>query len=212
MNPFNSGLLTREFDIRERKIRVFLPDPDRVRVWYDEVVHEDPSIEFPFWSVVWPSAVGLCHFISSRPELIRGRRVLELAAGLGLPSLYSVGFAESVCCSDNQTSAMELAMKSVISNGIVNMECRVLDWNQLPADIEADVLLLSDVNYDPAKIPQLYIVCERFLQNGSTIILSTPVRIVANNFISLMEAWCRERVVMDMEDGKTVHVFVFRKR
>eukprot|EP00566_Odontella_aurita_P020933 CAMPEP_0113596846 /NCGR_PEP_ID=MMETSP0015_2-20120614/40606_1 /TAXON_ID=2838 /ORGANISM="Odontella" /LENGTH=356 /DNA_ID=CAMNT_0000504493 /DNA_START=49 /DNA_END=1119 /DNA_ORIENTATION=- /assembly_acc=CAM_ASM_000160 len=38
-------------------------------------------------SSVWPSSVALCLHLAAHPEAVRGRRVLELGAGCGLPSL-----------------------------------------------------------------------------------------------------------------------------
>ena len=73
-----------------------------------------------------------------------------LAAGLGLPSLLAARYAYEVHASDHIPEAVELMKRSADLNGILNMKCSLLDWNCLPENIRTDILLLSDINYDPS--------------------------------------------------------------
>jgi predicted nicotinamide N-methyase len=75
-------------------------------------------------------------------------------------------------------------------NRFNNMESRRLNWHQLPEDLQPDVLLLSDINYDPAEFDILYQVLSRFLQKRTLIMLSTPQRLLAKPFISRLMPWC----------------------
>src|SRR5215213_4433437 len=43
----------------------------------------------PYGVVLWPAAIALGHEIACRAEAFRGRRVLELGAGTGLPGLVA---------------------------------------------------------------------------------------------------------------------------
>jgi len=45
------------------------------------------------------------------------------------------------------------------------------------------VLILSDVNYDPTQFDALISLIEKFILQGSTVILSTPQRIMASSFV-----------------------------
>jgi predicted nicotinamide N-methyase len=210
MFSMNFAVRLRGYKFSGRNISLFVPDPDEVRASYEQALSADPSTAFPYWSAIWPSAIGICEFLSTRIELIKGKDVLELAAGLGLPSVFCAEWARSVHCSDHQPAAVELISRSVVHNAITNVTCSLLDWNCLPADLSAEVLLMSDVNYSAASMPQLKLVCERFLRQGTLIILSTPVRIVANGFMSEMEQWCREKQLIVTGQGKQIHVFVMQ--
>src|SRR5688572_33367426 len=42
-----------------------------------------------FRSQVWPSAIALSEFIVSNQQLVHNKNILELGAGLGLPSLVA---------------------------------------------------------------------------------------------------------------------------
>ncbi len=77
-------LLLQNIELPGLHIEIFVPDPDFIRTAWKE-----SALDFPYWSRIWPAAYSLSSFLLERPELIKGKNVLELAAGLGLPSLVA---------------------------------------------------------------------------------------------------------------------------
>ena len=151
---------------------------------------ENKQASFPYWAQVWPAAIALAQFVVNHPKYTKNKTVLELAAGLGLPSLAAAPLAKNVACTDYITTAVEVAQQSANYNGFDNVQCYTLDWNALPHDLETEVLLLSDVNYEPQQFEVLYNVMQRFLQKGTTILLSTPQRLMAKPFILQLLPFC----------------------
>ncbi len=149
----------------------------------------------------------MCEMLAEAPWIIRGVRVLELAAGLGLPSLFVSGMAASVCCSDRSSEAMALVKASANRNGMVEFETMVNDWNDLPAYLLYDVVLLSDVNYDPEDLPALRTLFGQLLAAGIRVVLSTPERIVATDLLNHLMPFVRLRRQFEPEPGRIVHVF-----
>ena len=174
-------------------IELIVPDPESVRKWYEQEKRRDLEAPFPFWAKVWPSALAMADYLQQHPDIITGKKVLELAAGHGLPSIVAAHYAEKVCCSDYLENAVVAARQNVLHNRLSNVDCRVYDWNDLPDDLSADILLMSDVNYEPEDFDQLIAVCEKFLLRGTTIILTTPGRIMAKEFVSRLDTWCVEK-------------------
>lgn len=150
----------------------------------------------PYWAATWPSAIALSIYLQHHPEIISQKRVLELAAGLGLPSLVAAAFAHSVYCTDMSAEAMDIAARSALLNGLTNMQCACINWNNIPQDLEADVLLLSDVNYDPEVFPALLQAMQSFLQRGTVIVLATPQRLMAKPFIEQLLPYCRSHEII----------------
>ena len=78
-----------------------------------------------------------------------------------------------------------------------------------------EVILLSDVNYDPAQFDVLIHLIEKFMHQGSSIILSTPQRIMASPFVQKLEAFIIERHEA-MVDGnginKEISILVLTKQ
>jgi len=144
---------------------------------------------FPFWARCWPSARALAGFLEQQPEYIRGKRVLELAAGLGLPSLVAAGYALQVTASDQAPEAVDMIRLSVQRSGISNLTACVIDWNDPVQLTETDVLLLSDVNYAERDFDRLYAIMRECMDKRITVILATPQRLQAKPFMESLMQW-----------------------
>ena len=97
--------------------------------------------------------------------------------------MVSARFATNVTWSDYLPSALEWMKDSIQLLGIKNLQCRLLDLFSLPVDLDADVLLLSDINYDPSLFEHVVFLMNRFFNKNRTILLATPHRLTAVSFI-----------------------------
>lgn len=176
--------------IGDTTIKLFVPMADSVKQVYQAQREADSTIPFPYWARVWPAALALSTFLQKEPHYIIGKTVLELAAGVGLPSLLAARYASTVCCSDYLPETLDVVQRSIALNGAANISTRLLDWHRLPADLTPEVLLLSDINYDPREFDVLYGVFTRFLHSGTLMLLSTPQRLMAKPFIERLLPWC----------------------
>jgi len=89
-----------------------------------------------------------------------------------------------------------------------------LDWNNLPDGIHPEVVILSDVNYDPTQFDVLIPLIEKFIHQGSTIILSTPQRIMASPFVQNLESFIIERYETLVDENgipKEISILVLSK-
>lgn len=177
----------RNFQFGKFQFDAFIPDADVLQKWYQQRLKTNEHTPAPYWAQVWAAAYALCNFLANRNELISNKTVVELAAGLGLPSFLAAQTASAVLCSDVSADAVELMQKSIEQNKLNNCTATVLDWNQLPPDLTTDVLLLSDINYEPQVFESLYNILVSFLEKGMTIILSTPQRLMAKPFIEQLQ-------------------------
>lgn len=195
-------------------IKLFVPEEQSVKAAYQKEKEEHTLSPFPYWARLWPSALALGTFLQQQPHYVAGKDVLELAAGLGLPSLLAAHYAHSVCCSDYLPESLEVIDLSIKTNGAANITTRLLDWHHLPEGLRADVLLLSDINYNPAEFDILYKVLAGFLRNDTVILLSTPQRLLAKDFIEKLLPFCtlHEEIPVKNEGQITlVSVFVLEK-
>jgi methyltransferase-like protein 23 len=199
------------FEIGAIKMELYVPDAESVRQIYDLEKKMNPETSFPFWTKIWPSAIALAEYLQLHPDMLKGKNVLELAAGLGLPSLIAAKYADKVCCSDYLKEAVDVAGKNVLHNQLLNVDCRVYNWLHLPDELSADILLMSDVNYDPAEFDQLNSLCERFLLRGTTIILATPGRIMAKKFIHRIDYWVKEKTEFIINTDDPVYVYLLKQ-
>lgn len=198
----------------DASIKLYVPGYDYVKRKYEESKLSATGANFPYWAKIWPAAIGMCNFISAHPSLVKGKKVLELAAGLGLPSLLAAAYAAEVCCSDYLQDAIDVIDRSIAINEYNNIYTRLLNWHHLPENLRTNVLLLSDVNYDEDEFAVLYKVVERFINSDTTIILSTPQRLMAKSFIARLLPWIvfQEEMEINVPEKTFVSIFVLRKK
>lgn len=193
---------------------IYIPAYEAVKAVYASLIKSDPATPFPYWAKVWPSAIALLNILQKHPNWIKDKNVLELGAGIGLPSLMMADMAESIQISDYNLEAVELLRKNIEHLELENAEALQLDWNNLPDGIHPEVVILSDVNYDPTQFDVLIPLIEKFIHQGSTIILSTPQRIMASPFVQNLESFIIERYETLVDENgipKEISILVLSK-
>ena len=172
---------------------IYIPLYEGVQEVYKSLLKLNHTTPFPFWAKLWPSSIAMLDILKAHPHLIQNKHILEIGAGIGLPSLMMAGIAKSIQISDYDKEAVDLLQKNIEHLQIQNAEALQLDWNAIAENIQPDVVLLSDVNYDPAQFDTLITLIDKFLNQGSSIILSTPQRIMASPFVLKLELYIKER-------------------
>jgi len=204
-------LISQAYSFTTQQVQLFVPEPYALKAWYSNQKEKDEHTPFPYWAKVWPAAIAISEFIDANQNLVAGKSVVELAAGLGLPSLTSAAAAKTVICSDYLSQPLEIVQQSIQFNRCSNVICKMLNWNNLSTDLQTEVLILSDINYNPEDFTQLQKVIHRFLEQGTTIILSTPQRIAGKSFITSLLPFCKESVTISVPNNQAqtaVSVFV----
>ena len=181
--------------LRAGEVELFIPDAGAVQEAYRR-----SEIPFPYWSKIWPSAVAMAEYLLLHPELLQDKNVLELGAGLGLPSILAARYAASVTCTDHAPEAIEFVRLSAAHNSLHNFHAEVMDWNQMQERIQADLVLLSDINYEPNAFAVLMKMISFYIDEGKTILLSTPQRLMAKDFINAILPFCKNQ-----DDHKILH-------
>ncbi len=193
---------------------IYVPVYDAVKAIYTDLLALDHATPFPYWTKVWPSAIALHNVLQKHPSLIRDKSVLELGAGIGLPSLMMASEAKTIQVSDYDLEAVELLRKNIAHLQLQNVKALQIDWNEMPENINPEVIILSDVNYDPTQFETLKKLIEKFIHQGCTIILSTPQRIMASPFVlALSEFIIADYLEMVDENGvaKEISILVLSK-
>jgi predicted nicotinamide N-methyase len=191
-----ASFITLQFN--QYTVQPLVPQPIAVQQWHQQQLNRQvPTHVFPYWAKIWPAAKALTQFLADHPLLLKNKQVLELSAGIGLPSLLAAQIAQQVTCTDYVPEPLAYVTEAAKQH--TNFTTAVLNWNSLPKDLSTDVLLLSDVNYEPASFEPLLQVIHRFLQQGTTIIISTPQRLIAKPFIDALQPFCmrRQEIVAD---------------
>lgn len=176
-------------------LTLYVPDPEQVKPTYEKLLANDTSTAFPFWAKIWPAARAMASFLKSNPEWVLNKHVLELGAGIGLPSFFAASLASGILISDYAPEAIALAQKNIEYLGLMHVQAKQIDWNHFPDHISGDTILLSDINYAQEQFASLLALIREFLDQGATIILSTPQRITASPFVAALEPYIKRSVL-----------------
>jgi hypothetical protein len=188
-------------------LSIYIPDSESLKKHYENLRAIDNNTPFPFWGKIWPAAKTLSIFLSDNPEFIQSKTVLEIGAGIGLPSFLIANKVKEIMITDHSIDAIDLIQQNIDHLKLENATAFYLDWNNLNNNIKADTVLLSDINYNPTQMDQLIIMINHFLKANSTIIISTPERITASPFGKAIQPYIKESFLQDIEEpGKLMQI------
>jgi len=195
-------------------LKLYIPDPLFIKPTYERLCLNDSSTLFPFWAKLWPSAMALSLFLEQNLDLINNKRVLEIGAGIGLPSFSIAKHAADLTITDYAEDAVVLMQKNIEYVGFKNIKAVMADWNSFPLSIDAEVVLLSDTNYAPSEFESLIKLIQDFIHKGATIIIATPERITASPFIDQLKMYITQQDLIEIAynyEKASIGLFVLKQ-
>ena len=196
------------------ELSLYVPDPALIQSTYQKLVAANPNTIFPYWAKVWASADTLVQFLREEPAWIQNKIVLEIGAGIGIPSLSIAAQTDKIVISDYAPDAVALLQKNIEHLKLNNAQAVCIDWNHIPDEIIADTILLSDTNYEPAAHNNLVSIIDAFINKGSTVILATPNRLASNPFIERISKYItstKKYSIPENDTNKEIVVMVLKK-
>ena len=134
----------------------------------------------PYWSVLWRSGLALARELD--PEAVRGKRVLELGCGLGVPSIVAARAGAEVLATDADPEALALLERNAAANEAA-LETAAIKWSAAETLLERgpfDLVLASDVLYERTSVAPLLELLPRLAPEA---LLADPGRSPAEPFL-----------------------------
>ncbi|QDV39251.1 class I SAM-dependent methyltransferase [Tautonia plasticadhaerens] len=125
----------------------------------------------PYGLALWPSAIAPAHEIADRAAEFRGRGVLELGAGTGLPGIVAASLGARVVQTDRDELVIQLCRHNGERNGVRSVEYRLADWTAWGDDRRRAWIIGSDILYGEALHPHLHRIFASNLANGGGVAL-----------------------------------------
>jgi predicted nicotinamide N-methyase len=164
---------------------------------YDRLIDDaaaDPEQNLPYWAELWPSGVALAAKITRHPEIVRGKRVLELGCGLGVTAMAALRAGADLLVTDYAPEALALCSLNAFDQaGRMPGTLRVNWRDPSPALLDAagdgfPVVLAADVLYERRDVEPLLTLCERLVAPGGELWLAEPGRPPAARFLESIQA------------------------
>jgi predicted nicotinamide N-methyase len=139
----------------------------------------------PYFGVPWPAGTALAERAVKEAPRWAGKRILELACGLALPTLVlaKIGGAAELTASDLHPDVPEFFRRNLAHNKI-SARYRPLDWRTDTSS--ADVILGSDLVYDRRQPAALLSFLER--ATWQEVLLADPNRPYWDSFVAAAKA------------------------
>ena len=176
--PLRATLIEQHFELAGRRVAILRPPSA------DELIDEDSFDEdefLPYWAELWASGIALADVVPSLG--VDGKRVVELGAGLGLPSLAAALCGADVLATDWAQDAVALLRANAKRNSI-RLHAKRVRWDEPEALLRRvpwDVVLCADVLYEQRNATQLL---ELLPKLGGQIVLADPGRPFSNDFLA----------------------------
>ncbi|MEV0396709.1 class I SAM-dependent methyltransferase [Polymorphospora rubra] len=129
----------------------------------------------PFWAFAWAGGQALARYVLDRPEVVAGRRVLDLASGSGLVAVAAArSGAAHVRSVDVDPFAGAAATLNAAANG-VTVVAETADL--LGGDAgDAEVVLVGDAFYSQAMADRMFGFLRRAVKVGARVLVGDPDR------------------------------------
>jgi predicted nicotinamide N-methyase len=133
----------------------------------------------PYWGFAWAAGLALARHVIDHPDLVAGRRVLDLASGSGLIAIAAAkSGAAQVIANDVDPLAVVAISLNADANGVA---VEVSGADLLPPDsgfdpASLDVVLVGDVFYDHDLAGRAVAFLERCRAAGCLVLIGDPGR------------------------------------
>jgi predicted nicotinamide N-methyase len=129
----------------------------------------------PYWAFAWVGGQALARHLLDRPEIARGKRVLDFAAGSGAAALAaSMAGAAQVSASELDPLARAAIALNAAANGIA-LEIVAGDLTSAPPG-PWDLILAGDVCYERPMAERVTEWLRRAARQGIEVLLGDPGR------------------------------------
>lgn len=164
----------------------------------------------PFWAFAWAGGQALARHVLDHPDLVHGKRVLDLASGSGLVGIAAMkAGAASVLAADIDRFAIEAIGLNAALNGVVMQVCGDDLLNgTMPQPF--DVVLAGDIFYEQGTAAGALAFLESQQRAGALCLIGDPGRSYLPKQRLFRLADYSVPVTRDLEDAEIKRTAVWR--
>ncbi|WP_018899889.1 50S ribosomal protein L11 methyltransferase [Rhizobium sp. 2MFCol3.1] len=136
----------------------------------------NPDAPAPYWAYGWGGGAVLARHIAENPQIVCGRRVLDLGTGSGVVAIVAAkAGATSVVAADIDDNAIAAARLNAGANGV---EIDLVHGDLLEGPPPSvDIVLAGDLFYDEALAKRALAFLETCRAAGIDVLIGDPYRV-----------------------------------
>jgi predicted nicotinamide N-methyase len=128
----------------------------------------------PYWAFAWPGGQALARYVLDQPQTVRGRHVLDFAAGSGLVGIAaSQAQAAAVTAADiDGHAAAAIALNAAANRATID----IVTEDLIGRPSAWDVVLAGDVCYEQPMADRTIVWLRTLVAAGTEVLLGDPGR------------------------------------
>ncbi len=148
---------------------------DALSIWQSAEDRAGKQVPPPYWAFCWPGGQALTRYLLDTPEVVRGKKVLDFAAGSGLTA---IGAVRAGAASVQAAEIDPLAISAIRLNGATNNVQVGLLEDDIVGQTDAgwDVVVAGDVCYERPMAERVFSWFSLLVAQGVTVLLADPGR------------------------------------
>jgi predicted nicotinamide N-methyase len=163
----------------------------------------------PFWAFAWAGGQALARHVLDHPEIVQGKRVIDLASGSGLVGIAAMkAGAASVLAADIDAFSVEAIVLNAEING-VSLEATGRDLLEQPTQ-DCDVILVGDLFYEKGLAAKVFAWLEEAEARGIVTLIGDPGRSYLPREELKKLGEYKVQVTRDLEDAEVKLTSVWR--
>ncbi|MCR5857025.1 methyltransferase [Mesorhizobium sp. J428] len=156
------------------EIRLHLADEAHALWHLTEEQLQEKGLPPPFWAFAWAGGQGLSRYVLDNPHIVRGKSVLDFAAGSGLVGIAAAkAGARSVLCADIDPFCGPAVALNAVANAV---DVAFTGDDVVGTDDGWEVVLAGDVFYDRAFADLLIPWFTGLAERGAAVLVGDPGR------------------------------------
>ena len=201
-----SDPVLRRYDLRRlrlpiggKTLSIVVPDAGSWIRRGEWVPAAERGAEPPYWVQVWPASVCVARLLA-RLGSLRGKTVLDLGCGLGVPGIAAASAGATVTFADREADALAFARWNATRAATdAPPIARLFDWSREVVEGSFDALVLADVSYRPVHHAALQRHVRSCLAADGVVVHAEPLRRESNAFLQ----WLRAELTADVAIAST---------
>lgn len=149
---------------------------DAIIFWARMEAEARAHVPAPFWASAWPGGQALARYLLDHPDVVRDKRVLDVASGSGLAAIAAaLAGAAKVTANDIDPKAVAAIRRNAAANHVPVAE---LPGDILGSQVEGfDVILVGDGFYEAAVADaMLGFLRHQSIVHGADVLVGDPGR------------------------------------
>jgi predicted nicotinamide N-methyase len=161
----------------------------------------------PFWAFAWPGGQGAARYILDNPDVVKGKRVIDFAAGSGIAAIAAMkAGAKEALAVDIDPLALEAVKMNAEINGVFVDTAKGLDLTRPFA--KTDVIFAGDICYEQITSAELIRWLHLCVEKGKEVFVCDPGRayVPREGMTKLVSYTVPTSLELEMESSRTVSV------